>query len=282
MQIAAILVIHDHPAVVQDTIESVRRYMTKDVLAVVDPSGQFRRLQTKTRLGGAICDVYAGDGDRFRGHHLAAHQIQGLRHNHHRAPYRNMVLGLQTASEMWDADWYCYLDYDALVASEGFKERLETDAWVVGNDHRVGNLKFPLIESLAGVQIKESHYLIGCCHFINRKLIDRLKEVNFFERFLWATNDFQAGFFPGHTEQTCYDVGEYIMPSLAVAMGGRVEELAYFDHTNQWRGDPRFPLRFRPDLIPQFDSYEEASILHPVKDYAGIIREYHRKKRNEL
>lgn len=282
MRIAAVLTIHDHPAVVKDTVESIRRYMTTDILTVVDPTPLFKRCQTKTRLGGAICDVYIGDGDRFHGHPLPAHQIQGLRHGHYRAPYRNMMLGLHTASQLWDADWYCYLDYDALIASEDFKERLQTDAWVLGNDHRIGNLKFPLLESLANVEIRESHYLLGCCHFVSRKLIEKLNAIDFFNRFLWVTNESKDGFFPGHTLQTCYDVGEYIMPSLAVAMGGRVEELGCFDCTNRWQGDKRFLLRFRPDIIPTQEPYQDATILHPVKDPSGVIRTYFRKKRNEL
>lgn len=281
MKIAAILVIHDHAAVVKDTVESIRRYMTKDILTVVDPISQFRRIRTKNRIVGSVCDVWSGHSDRFSGANIPAHRLDGLKHNHHRAPYRNMMFGLQKASEMWEADWYCYLDYDALVVSEAFRERLETDAWILGNDHRVGNLKFPIVEAAAGVKIHESHYLLGCCHFIHRDFIRLLNERDFFGKFLWYTNDFKDGFMPGHTVQSCHDAGEHILPSLAVAMGGKVQELGCYSWDGRWIGDPRFQMRFRPDICPA-EHIPEASILHPLKDFSGPIRTQQREKRNEL
>ena len=196
MEIAAVTVIHDKINVVKDTLDSVRRYMTEKIIVVADPFPLYKRLPTPAKLGGNNCDVYVGDNELFKDGSLPAYVVKGLKHNYYRAPYRNIMLGLQTAAKFWHADWFCVMDYDCLVVSDSFKDVLSNDYWIMGNDCRENDLKFPLLESLVNLKFSKSHYVLGCFYFINGEFVRKLEDIDFFNKFFCLTNELKSGFFP--------------------------------------------------------------------------------------
>jgi hypothetical protein len=259
MNLSVVMNIHEDSDLVFDTLDSVRKYMTDNILVVID--GEF--------------------WGQLKNSEIRATKVEGLRHGSRRAPYRNITLGLMKAAEEWpDVDWCCYLEPDCLVGADTFRRELEIadqmGAWCVGNDHRIGNVAFPLINTRFNINITESHYLLGCCIFYNRKYIQKLVEMNFFNQFLDLTNFFSQGFFPAYTG---HDITEHLYPSLAVYLGGKVQQFAnYIERKQQWGGNyTKFPMRYRPELNGEFPN---AAILHPIKNFNNPIREFYRKKRN--
>jgi len=263
MNIATILNTHENSNVFHDTLDSICKWMSEDVLVLVD---------------GASWNQFAKED-------LPVYKLEGLRHGYSRSPYRNIALGLKQAWELWQnkIDWYCYIEYDCLVGSNEFINDLETadklGVWCLGNDYRVGDIKFSLLESMLKTKIKESHYLLGCCVFYKNSFIKKLVDIDFFDKFLYLTNDFTEGFFPNYEEQGGYDLSEHLYPTLAVNYGGKVGQFATWSEPYQrWAGSYiKYPLRFRPELD---HDCTKASIMHPIKEYDNPIREYHRRKRD--
>lgn len=249
--------------------------MTKDVLVLVDAAGCMAPCPVPGRDGCAVLrrkDPFAGVG-------LGAFRVEGLWHGVNKSPFRNVTLGLKTLADNWTGvDWYCYIEYDCLVAADGFKEDLEAAArdgvWLAGNDHRMATYRVPAVERLVGGRPRESHVMLGCCLFLHREFVDRLRGEDFFGRFLTATNGL-AETLPGFDEQGGYDVAEVVYPTLASHYGGRIKEFARW--SGGWAGDyERYPMRFRPDLSGE---YPDATILHPLKTYDHPLRRYHRELR---
>jgi hypothetical protein len=258
MRVATLLNIHANPDLVLDTVDSIQAHMTKDILLVID-----------------------GASDKFNDVKLPVPYMKGFKHNFPRAPYRNLALGLKGLTEMYDADWYCYLDYDALVASDRFKQNLrmadEQNIWMLGNDGAVNEVNIPVVEALLGKRMTKGYYLLGCMLFFSRKFIDRLNEIKFLDKFLSATNSFSQGFMPGYDG---YDVSEHMYPTLARELGGNIGVFATYT-PGRWHGSYEyFPCRFRPELTENED-FPKASILHPLKDYNNPIRVKYRNKRKE-
>ena len=266
MNIATVLNVHDDTDCVVDTIESIQKYVGERILVVVD---------------GASWEKW---GKNLQ---ISAYKLEGFWHGCNRAPYRNMALGMKQAWQLWgqEIDWICYTEYDCLFGSDEFKEYLkksaELGAWCVGNDFRQSNLKFPLLERMLKAEFNFSAYLLGCCVFYKSDFIRKLVEIDFFNRFLYLTNEFSKGFFPGYEEQGGYDLSEHLYPTLATHLGGKVAQLAVWSEASgAWAGEyKKFPFRFRPELEISENLHEFASILHPVKNYNNAIRIYHRRKR---
>jgi hypothetical protein len=173
------------------------------------------------------------------------------------------------------------VEYDVLFASDRFRKNLEIadkkDVWMLGNDGHVDDKQLPLIESLVGSKFRSTYYLLGCCQFFSWKFLAKLQEIDFFERFLFLTNQFSPGVFPAYGG---YDISEHLYPTLCRHFGGAVGVFATWDR-GKWHGAYRhFPMRWRPELDPETENFAEASILHPLKNYNHPIRAYHRERRN--
>jgi hypothetical protein len=276
MEIATLLNVHGNSQVVMDTIDSIKMYMTNNILVLTDGAAHWK---SKSIRGKA--EVLART-DPFVDM-LPTYQVEGFYHGRSKSPYRNLTLGLKTLGETWKADWYCYIEYDCLIASADFKEDLEEAAhrgvWMIGNDHRWSNYDLPLVEKIVG-PLKETRILLGCCVFFHRKFMESLREIDFFTRFLHLTNPFQESV-PGFDEQGAYDIGEIIYPTLAVHLGGKVEQFAHFNDQIGWSGDAeRYPMRFRPEIGSNGDpEFPDASIIHPLKTYNHPLRDYYRERR---
>src|SRR5690606_34482325 len=99
------------------------------------------------------------------------------------------------------------------------------DEWCVGIDERTSFEELPLLEAFMKTNFKEIKYLLGCCVFHNGEFIRHLADLDFFERFLFLTNPFSKGFFPGFAG---YDFGEHLYPTLASHFGGKIKSLAHW------------------------------------------------------
>jgi hypothetical protein len=260
MKVAAILNVHSNPEVVLDTLDSIQTYLTKDILVVID-----------------------GASTAFDHTPLPVSSIKGFPHNARKAPYRNVALGLITLHDMYPAaDWFCYSEYDCLFTSSLILQNLEyasdNDVWMLGNDGHVDEIEIPIIESIVKQKFNGSYYLLGACQFFNKVFMDRLVEMNFFEKLLMATNAYTDGFFPlfyGH------DISEHMYPTIARYLGGKIGVFATYDYVQkQWHGMHEFfPVRWAPDLDPDTENFPQMSIAHPIKDFRSPIRVHHREKR---
>jgi hypothetical protein len=311
MKIAAIIQAHNDDDVVLDTIDSVKRWMTTDILTVMD---------------GVSWDGV--DKDKFSSSYL----VQGLNHGLPNNPYRNVFFGLKQVYDKWpDKDWYCYLEYDCLVTSNSFESDLKkaekSNYWLLGTDLRMKKCKFPFIEKIIDKKFNETFYVLGCFYFLHRNYIAALNDLNFFDKFLSLTNHFSNGFFPmfsgradcftGHRDGSqnmvntfgpIFDLSEELIPTLAYYLGGKIGSLSFWGDgcthphnvvaganamptTSQqsesgrgnslgWYGNYRkYPVRWRPDLNGD-ENFIEAAIMHPLKTYDHPIRQYHRQRRD--
>jgi hypothetical protein len=253
MKISCVLNVHSNTELVLDTLDSIRKWVTEDILVVVD---------------GSQWDW----GERLM---IPAHKMRGFAQRISRSPYRNVALGIQQAWGLWDdVDWLCYVEYDALFASDRFRYNLEMaekqNVWMLGNDGRLEHFTVPWLESLVG-GMKDGYYLLGCCQFFSRQFLLKLAETNFLEKFLHLSNGFNKV-----PEYSGYDISEYMYPTLARHWGGNIGVFASWDG-QKWHGaHDIFPMRWRPDIEGDFPN---ASIIHPLKNFASPLRVLHREKR---
>lgn len=264
LKTAVIINTHENSPVFKDTLDSVRHNLTKDVLVVVDAFGW----------------------GQFEGQDLPAYVLQGFHHGKSSSPHRNMALGLMQAWQIWPgvADWYCYMDYDCLVGQGDISRDLAAahlaDKWILGNDHRKPGGRIPFLDNFVKAE-PEINYLLGCCLFFNAKFMRALNKLDFFTKFLHYTN-----FFTNDAEliddsgkkHMVYDIGEYLYPTLAVQLGGSVEELACWQGLGRRGRHEHYPMRFQPD-IAENEIHESACVIHPVKDADSPVRKKYRALR---
>lgn len=258
MQMATIINAHANTELVQDTIESIQTYASKDCMMIVDSA-------TWENWGKNV--------------ELPIYKFEGFYHNFYRAPYRNLTLGLKTVLDKYpDHDWYCYCEPDVLFTSESFKKDLiqadQENVWCLGNDLRMFNHKFPYLEHIVGNEIINCRYFLGCCVFYSGKFLRLLKSINFFDKFLEKTNGFEKGYFPDCDGQKVYDFGECLYPSLVLHFGGELKQLAKWNEGfNHWSGTGyrKYPMRFRPEVEwGELNNLSEISIIHPSKKLDGL------------
>ena len=260
MEIAAVLNVHDYPDVIRDTIESISAYVTDKILLIVD-GASWPKLKNET---------------------FAARKMEGFYHGAPRAPYRNVALSLQTMIDEWPkADWYMYCEYDVLFGSSRIVKNLgmaaDRGVWMLGSNGRIDDKAIPMVQSIVRENFQSVYYMLGACLFFHRYFFDRLKEINFFERFLNMTSGFSDGYFPHYSG---YDISEHMYPTLCRHLGGHVGVLSTYDERGMWHGSfDRFPMRWKPELDPEKDDFPEACIMHPLKAYDHPLRVKHREKR---
>lgn len=264
MKLAVVLNVHGNTEVVLDAIDAIRAWVTNDILVIID--GQ--------------------NWEWGRSTPMPAFKMQGLIHAFNKNSYRNEALGLKCCYEVFpNADWYCYVEYDTLFASDKFKDDLakgsDEGIWCMANGLKSVDIKLPYMNFvLNDDNFVLSHWFLGCCVFFNRKFMEKMNEVNFFNRLLELTNGFTKGFFPEMDEKGICDISEYLYPSLAVHLGGKVKQFANWDSSLLgWAGDyKKYPMRPWPELDEKF-LFPEAAIMHPLKKFDSSIRQFHRIKR---
>ena len=257
MKIATILNAHSDSKTIIDTCDSILEHVGPNILLLINGS----------------------TWEELKDIDLPVCKVRGFNHNVPKSPYRNVALGLKMVQEQYpDADWYCYTEYDALFTSPRFRENLkmaeDRKVWMLGNCGRVDHVEMPLVEALVGEKFKSIYYLLGCCQFFHKDFMSKLVEIDFFDRFLFLTNSFSNGFFPAYDG---YDISEHLYPTLCRHFGGNVGVFATWENEKEWHGAYQyFPMRWRPELD---EIYEDASILHPLKEFSHPTRIYHRNKR---
>jgi hypothetical protein len=176
------------------------------------------------------------------------------------------------------------MEYDCLLGSSAFKKDLqkaeEEGYWCLGNDFRRNEAQnLVLLEKIVRGKFEEIVYLLGACIFYHKDFLKKAMEEDFFERFLFYTNDFKRGFFPFYT---AWDLTEHALPTIVSYFGGKIKQLASYNQANNmWVGNfRRYPIRYRPEIEYNPDLFLQASILHPLKKISSPVRIYHREKRN--
>ena len=267
MKIATLINTHKTDLLL-DTYDSVKTFVSEDILVLVD---------------GKDWEDWGKSLPEY------VNSKKGYVHNFHKSPYRNYTFGLQELYRLYpDSDWYCYCESDVLFASDSFKHYLKaSDVWMFGNDLRFSKkIKFPYLNQIIQEDIKETSYFLGCCLFFNKIFIKKLIDLDFFNKFLKATENFPVGHFPDCDSQGVYDIGENMYPTLAHHYGGKLQQFAVWNQKfNHWQGNSfrEFPMRWRPEISWE-DNFSEASILHPIKGNSDI-RWFHqakRKRRNAI
>lgn len=254
MKIATVLMAHDYPLTVKDTLNGIIRNVGDKIILHVDALGW----------------------DKFKNEDFyPAHLSKGVE----RSIYRNSVLGIQRAFEMYPkADWYCWTEYDCLFISPNFKEDLAvTKAWCLGIHYRDRPFKAHLLSDMIKRKIKKQFMFIGACMFLHHDFVSELNKIDFFNQFLAVAKNFSHRNFPN---KNCIAFEEALWPTLAVAMGGKLKELAVHRKSleNGYRGKgKRYIIRFNP-VVKLKEINEQTSIIHPIKSYDHPIRE---KLRNE-
>lgn len=260
IDVAVLLHGHCDIDVVKDTLDSINKFVSSDVLLLLD---------------GAFYNHYDSVD-------LSVPKLCGFVHNVPKSPYRNVALGLNFLYDTYpNANWYLYTEYDVLFTSDRFKRNLriadERGVWMIGNDGHMDEREIPMLESMLGAKINSYYYLLGCCQFFSKSFMVKLKEIDFFDRFLSLTNGFDGGTFPGYSG---YDISETMYPSLCRFFGGNIGVFASYDENQKWHGSYQmFPMRWRPELDFDTENFPEMSIAHPLKQFDHPIREYHRRKR---
>ncbi len=260
MEIAVVMNAHKPSDVIVDTLDSICRYVSRNVLVVVDGKGWHK----------------------FESESLPVAKVKGFPHGLPKAPYKNVAFGLMMAADQWpEADWYCYCEYDVLFGSDRFKQNLkmadDMGVWMLGSDGRIDSRTMPLVESIVGNPFKDCYYMIGCCQFFSASYMKKLKEIRFFDRFLTMTNNFSASQFPKYDG---YDISEHMYPTMARHFGGNLGVFATWDG-HRWHGSEYYTVRWRPDLEEDVDKYANCCIMHPIKEYDHPVRKYHRERRSE-
>ena len=272
MKISSVVLTHDYPQLTKDTMNSIKEFVGNQVIALVDEAG-WKKFEN------------------FEG------AEKGFYHAHKRSPYRNYVLGMKKLYERWpNSDWYLYTEYDCVFVSDKFKEELkaaeERNAWLVGVDLRRFPFEFPkLFEIINMPSPKHSYYFLGCCHFHKGDFIRKLANLNFFDKFLDETKNYEKGKFP---EYNRWAFEEELWPTLATALGGNLYELSCWKYGDRqehqspqstdtksfyagndhdaWRGKfKKYPIRNSPE-IKLDEIYQEASIVHPLKEVGSPVR----------
>jgi len=257
MQIASILNVHNNPELVRDTIDAQRVWVTDRILLIVDAKG-WEMFQDFTHPDTVI--------------------KRGVHHGAPRSPYKNVGIGLLEAYRLWpDSDWFCYSEFDTLFISDSFKEDLEraskSTAIFLGHYPKLkhGGEDHWLVRELMEKEYGEPACWksIGCLMFYSKFCMQQFVETNFITRMLDRTSSYQGSHLPDFYD---YAVEEIIFPS-AASLFGDVKALAGY-------GAPpdRYLIKYGYDLH-QAEVRDEASVLHPIKDYNHPIRLHFREAR---
>jgi hypothetical protein len=254
--IACILLAHAYPEVVKDTLESIFCHVTNKVIVLVDGLGW----------------------ENFKDLDLSpAKVIKGFNHGKPRSPYRNSVLGVKLLYEQFpDVEWYCYMEYDTVFASESFKEDLKCDAWVVGTQMRIQDFHATLLSDILGKKIKKQYKLLGACMFLNREFVKNIVEIGFIDRFIKETEGFKKGWFP---QKRTYAFEEILWPTIAVSLGGKIKEIVSFG--KEYRNYSNWVVRYRRKLRVDLYKKLRPSIIHPLKKFDEEVRTLIRSERHQ-
>ena len=259
MKLSVVVNCHENSLTLKDTLDSISCYLSKDILLVCD---SYKKDEFKD-----IKNVY---------------KIDGLIHNYSKSPYKNVALGLFNAYQIWNknVDWYCYIEPDCLISKNNILQDLQqTDAWMCGNNLRSGKLsdknifidgKIAFIEKIINKTLDDNfYYMLGCCVFFKNEFLEKLVQLDFFNKFIFFTNSLYSG---NYINYRGYDISEHLYPTLCYNLGGKIKEFANFDNINSPNGDyKKYYMRFRPELgLADFEICKNSYIMHPLKSHDNL------------
>ena len=244
MIISTVVQAHKNPSFVNENIRMVKKNVGKNVICVIDSAnwGEFKDEQMECET---LCGYY---------------------HNDRRNPYKNFANGLsQLYRRFPDSEWFCNSEFDVFFKNDSFKEdlnrfRKEHNAGLVGFNMRIKPFDCPFINAMLKIKFDVGYYMIGCCMFFHRSYMERLIEVNFFERFLNYTSSFTSSNIPCEE----YDISEHLYPSLAANIG--IPIASFENAESSVFGKRKYFVRFKPEVTKDVVYNDAYSIIHPYKN----------------
>jgi hypothetical protein len=265
MQLATIICVHTDPELARDTIDSVRAWVTRKILLIVDKAGWHH---------------YQG----FK--HPDTEVMCGLYHKARKSPYKNMAVGLREAYGIWpDVDWYHWLEYDAVYLNDYFRYDLDRcrESACVGFDPvgKFASNDHWLVKEILDDSNIECYKMLGAVTYFSHKCVSSLINFGFFDELLKRTETYKGDQFPRFGD---YAVEEILYPSAASAFGPVSdirEPSSILIQQNIGRPNMlthRYAVRYgEPIAINEITT--ETSIVHPTKTMCKI-RQHHQKNRS--
>lgn len=193
MKITAIIYSHGDYDNTYKTVNSVKQYITDNILLIVNNN----------------------HWNSFKDNYTIP-LLKGLNHNSYKTSYRNVLLGFFHAIKAWGySDWYFYIE-DSIVTKP---LNIDFDYDIVGSNLREDNKQLKIVEFIIKSPLKV--HFMNNIYLYSKRFITNLMETNFIETFLHYTNDFQNGFFPGYGNKYTNFL-EHLMPTLANHWGNKI------------------------------------------------------------
>ena len=200
---------------------------------------------------------------------------KGVFHGVGRSPYKNCALGLLKARSLWPkAAWYCYLEFDVVLFTDGFKADLAKladidDLCLVGTDvvPLDGNDHWIVKEILNDRRVS-SYRTLGAVMCFSNYCMKCWESVNFLKLLLEKTHLYHADYFPNFRS---YAVEEVVFPSAAAAFG-RILDI-------QKSNPPKYPVRFSPP-VNEREIMSNTTMAHPCKFLDSPVRKISKIIRN--
>ena len=263
MDIVTIINAHNNPALLKNTIDSVRRWVTDKIIVVIDAAGWYLFSNFKCPENTEL--------------------VKGVYHNCYRSPYKNIAIGLNYAYAKYPkADWYNYIESDVMYLNDLFKEdlRAKSDHTDLGFIQRTGKQGDQwLVEKIFQKKLPV-YFMLGAIHFYSHSCISQLVGIDFFSKVLEETKQYSGAAFPNFSH---YAVEEVIYPT-ASAVFGRIGNLGNYDNTicKSSYGNicERYAVRFTPE-ISEKEVTAFTSIAHPLKNMQRRINILNKMQNNK-
>lgn len=244
MIISTVVQAHKNPSFVNQNIKMVKKNVGQNVICMID-SANWKEFENEKMECETLCGYY---------------------HNDKRNPYKNFAHGMnQLYKRFPESEWFCNSEFDVFFKNDNFKEDLERfrkehNAGLVGFNLRIAPFDCPFINSLFKRKFDVGYYLIGCCMFFHKSYMNKLINVNFFERFLNYTAPFTSSYLPCEE----YDISEHLYPSLAASLNEPV--MSFENAESSVFGKGKYFVRFKPEVTKEVVDDDKYSIIHPYKN----------------
>lgn len=222
-----------------DTIERIKKHVTKNVICVYDMAGKH-----------IFEDIKLND----------CPLIEGIYHGINYSAYRNQLIGLMNLKKMFPGKkWYGHIEWDVMINGnilEDLDNALPIDM-MAGFSIKEYPTPWQYLSEKLGIWIGQTRYALGCLQFYHGNFLERLDQINFWEIVLKYGKVWTRGY-PDYKE---YSVDEGLLPSVCMAFGGGCYELGNWDKR---KNSERYGIRYRPEW--NYKSVPNHLIaVHPVK-----------------
>jgi len=247
-EFACLINTHANLPLTEDTADSVKYWMTPNILILVDGLG-WDQFENKTNY----------------------QILKGFNHGYPCSPYRNILHGLTEIYKMYPkVRWYCYLESDCLIANDRFKKDLINSKFIGGLEYRYDySLNLPLLDEIVKDSVNKHHHLLGCVLFMSHTFVETLMSEDIPNKIINATADLPVGTFPDF-HGLAFE--ETLFPSLSAYYA----EDSVFS-LGEWS---KYNVRWCPEITEK-EVTASATIIHPIKNINSKIRQHYRKFRKQ-